>query len=259
MLQFTAWNWYNELLNYSFYGYAWGPSWEDRRAPGPPLTTMKALIRHGASLHALSGSGHTILGGLILNLIQFDGYGRPPEVLASGLESWLQVVQDLGYSLVEYIQFEAAARTFYNLGLGLYMTVRFNEENAPHIRVLFQGSQERERNEFVGHISKCVIWKEWQRIYTLPKPPQPSRYGKLQHDKLEMVVIKECPLQDCPTSNQIPEIAQPTSVPVHLTFMLRTIYRNFIRFLYFVTRYRYEFTVYIAVFSWFAFGWVARF
>jgi hypothetical protein len=220
---------------------------------------MKALIRHGASLRALSGTGYTILGGLVLNLIQFDGSGRPSEVLASGLESWLQLVQDLGYSLVEYIRFEAAAGTSHNLGLGLYMMTLFKEESAPHIRLLFQGPQERERNEFVDHISKCAIWKEWQRIYTLPKPPLPSRYGKLQHDKLEMVVIQECPLLECPTRNQISEIAQHTSIPVHLAFMLRTIHQNFIRFLYFVTRYRYEFTVYIAVLSWFVFGWVARF
>jgi hypothetical protein len=220
---------------------------------------MKTLIGHGGSIHTLSGSGHTILDGLVLNLIQFDGHGRPPEVLASALQIWLQVVQDLGYSVAEYIQFEAAAGASYNLGLGLYMMLRFNEENAPHIQTLFQGPQEREQDEFVDHISKCAIWKEWQRIYTLPQPPRPSRYGKLQHDKLEMVVIQECPLQNCPTSNQISEIAQHTSVPVHLTFMLRTIHRNFIRFLYFVARYRYEFTVYIAVLSWFAFGWIARF
>ena len=51
------------------------------------------------------------------------------------------------------------------------MEIRFCEDLGPWAWSVFEGPEERQRGEFVDHITKGCIWPEWQREFALPKPP----------------------------------------------------------------------------------------
>jgi hypothetical protein len=264
MIQYAVWTWYDELLDSFFNDFPWGSPPKVPQRPLSPLQTIKALLDNGGSFYAQSGSHHTILDGLVLNIIQFDSNGRPPDVLAACLNSWLELVQDLGFSVKDYIRIEAAEQkdTYHDLGMGLQMWICFNEESPPHIWTEFQGPHERERGECVDHISKCAIWKEWQTAYTLPKLPFTltlARDGWITRFKPEMIVIQERTSPDSPTNPATPETEERNGVLGYRRLSFTRICHIAIYHLYFATKYRYEFTFYIAIFTCFFCSWVARF
>jgi hypothetical protein len=266
MLQCTAWNWFDQLLDSACVGLLYEYESEHRQRPNSPLVTMRTLLDHGADFHALSGSRHTLLDGLVLNLIQFDTNGRPLDVFVACLDTWIDLVQDLGFDVKDYIRAAAAEQkdTYHNLGMCLKMKICFNEESRPHIWTEFQGPHERERGECVDHISKCAIWKDWQAAYTLPELPftqSLTRDGWLTRFKPEMIVIQERTSSDSPITQSTFKIDEQNRV---LRYRNRGASFNRIRhiamyhYLHFATKYRYEFTFYIAVFTCFFCSWVAR-
>lgn len=184
MLQYAVWAWYGKLSSV--------------RKPKPILAsprnirnTINVLLSQGADLHALSASGHTILDGLVLNIIRFDGRAHALEWLDSCLEEWFNELADLNISVKDYIDRERLLHEdmYHDLGLGLHMFICFDENADPRVWTEFQGPQEREINEFVDHIAKCAIWPEWQRRYARPKPLEPKNYKRFSQ---EMIVLKEC-------------------------------------------------------------------
>jgi hypothetical protein len=254
MLQCTAWKWFNQLLDSTCVGLLYDYESEHWPRPNSPLVTMRTLLDHGADFHALAGSGHTLLDGLVLNLIQFDSNGRPPDVFVACLDIWIDLVQDLGFDVKDYIRAVAAEQkdTYHNLGMGLKMKICFNEDSRPHLWTEFQGPHERERGEFVDHISKCAIWKEWQAAYTLPKLPFTlplTRDGWLTRFKPEMIVIQERTSPDSSTNPATPETEERNGVLGYRRLSFTRIRHIAMYHLYFATKYRYEFTFYIVVFT----------
>lgn len=157
MIQYAVWAWYTELLE-SFGTAAWG---HPCNTPRSIIPTIRILLDHGGDLDVLSGWGHTVLDGLVLDYIQFDGYKRLPESLASCLDTWLLVIEDFGFNLHGYVRHEANKQqgTWHDLGLGLRMILMFNEDQAPYVWTVFQRPEELEMYEYKIRISHCAIWK----------------------------------------------------------------------------------------------------
>jgi hypothetical protein len=263
MIQYAVWTWYDKLLDSFFNDFPRGSRPKIPQRPASPLQTIKALLENGGNFYSQSGSHHTILDGLVLNMIQFDSNGRQPEVLATCLDSWLELVRDLGFSVQDYIRIEAAEQknTYHDLGMGLEMTICFNEKSRPHIWTEFQGPHERERNEFVDHISKCAIWKEWQRAYTLPKLPftkSLTRDGWLTRFRPEMIAIQERTSSDSPADPAKFQTEKRNSVIKYWKASYTRTRRILMYYSYFATKYRYEFTFYIAALTFFFCSWVTR-
>jgi len=247
MIQYAVWDWFDRLLNTHDRSLISGQ--RGIKVPTSPLRAIKMLLENGADFFALSSSGHTILDGLVRNIIEFDGYDRPPEVMASCLSGWLELVQALGFSIKEYIRFEASEQkdSYHHLGLELRLSLRFDEERAPHITTLFQGPKEREYNVWLDCISDCTIWKKWQHIYSLPKPPRPPNYNKLVPESTEIVLIKSasCSTEDgdetCP-QNMIPQaITSSTLNPSRKVVKVALYYMTQ------VARHRHEFSLYVVL------------
>jgi hypothetical protein len=274
MIQCAVWTWYDKLLN--SYGRRVVQS-----VPSP-LATIKTLLAHGASFHSEDKSIHSLLDGLVLNIIQFNGEERPLEFLESAMTIWLDVVQELGFNLKDYLRIEAAKQfgKAYDLGAGMRMMVCFDEVTAPHIWTIFQGPQEREKNEFVDRISKCALWTEWKWLYAVPKRiPKPTVY-KIWEQSSEMIWVKCeccCPSleahlkcfkgSDAENKHNI-EISQTTQSPPDLAALSISSRKrkNFPIILSYVIsgrRYRHEFTFYVFVLtcffgcSYFARFWIA--
>lgn len=252
MMQYAVWNWYDEILTSLDSSSAWGIT---RNTPTSVLPAVKSLLDHGADLFTFSKSCHTILDGLFLNFIQFDGYDRSPEAFAFCLDAWLSVVQGLGFSVKEYIRREADEQngTWHDLGLGLRMGLRFNEDEAPHAWTIFQGPQELANNEFKTRISQCAIWKQWQLAYSLPKPPPRSKLPAFQGPSVELIVLNE---QSTPVADHNTDTRSGASFASRTRSQLRLV----IFYFGFLARYRYEFTFYICLLASFAgVGYFARF
>jgi hypothetical protein len=223
-----------------------------KRPPQCPLKTIRTLLDQGAHLHAQSVRGYTTLDGLCLNLVQLDGRARRHQHLSSRMETWLNIVEDLGFSARDYIRREATLHEnmCHDLGLGLHMEFRFDEDTAPWIWSAFQGPEERERGEYVDQIDKCSIWPEWHRTYTLTRPPPRRRPAKLLRGTTEIVVIKgsigasEDILEILPTAEfQYPNPRNTVNIPPHLLHLyLRARYR-----IDFASKFRWEFSLYIAL------------
>ena len=83
MLQLAVWTWSTKFFNSKdrLYNEYYTPlPWDGYLEPNTySVDTIKSLVELGAELHYRSGSGHTILDGLVLNLTQFDGSARPAE------------------------------------------------------------------------------------------------------------------------------------------------------------------------------------
>ncbi|KAG4442623.1 hypothetical protein IFR05_001879 [Cadophora sp. M221] len=201
MLQLAVWNLYDKFFDYHdpFYRnqHNLPLSWEswDRGtgAINASFDTVKSLLESGADFYCQTGSGHTILDGLMLDLIQFNGDAKPLHTYSACIESWLQTVQKLGFDLKDYIRHESAHKfgKSHDLGLGLVMMFLFDEECYPHIWTAFQGPHEREKNQVVNHISQCRIWPEWQRMFALPEPPVRPKPWKYKEGPLELVTLHE--------------------------------------------------------------------
>ncbi len=194
MIQFATWTWYEKLLRSYFPKLQWWNGPLTQPVPPSPVPIIKTLLNHGADIYSLSTSGHSILDGLLLNLIQFDGAAHPPEVLSTCLETWLDIVQQLGFNLEDYIHREAALHEnkYHDLGLGLHLNIYFNESTSPYIWIAFQGPEERARGLFVDHISKCSRWKEWQHTYSHPKPCPRRITTKFRRIATEVIVLQGC-------------------------------------------------------------------
>jgi hypothetical protein len=110
---------------------------------------------------------------MLHNIIQFDGHARSTEALAFCMRAWFAVLKDLNVDTTEYVECERKLHTgiFHDLGLGIRMEARFDEDTEPHIWAVFQGPEERARDEFVDNISKCARFKTWRQTYTSPIPP----------------------------------------------------------------------------------------
>jgi hypothetical protein len=168
MIGYAVWTWYDRLLNSSDLEFPWRESIPELQLPVPtPLTTIKTLLANGAIVYSKGDSPFSLLYGLIFNIIQFDGEERPQEVVRSCMSTWLELVQELGYDLKDYLRTEAIyldGRCYY-MGSGIKMIVCFNEDTAPHIRTIFQGPQEESRtflwiaspNAQIGNIGSSVM------------------------------------------------------------------------------------------------------
>ena len=146
MLQYAVCSWYDRLLNTDDTWFPWKSSdlRELLKIPVSPVRTIKTLLDQGTNINAQSVSGHTILDGLCLNLVQIDGSARRQQHLDSCMETWIGVLQDLGFSSNDYIRHERALHenVELDLGLGLHMELRFDENAAPWIWSVFQGPEE---------------------------------------------------------------------------------------------------------------------
>ncbi len=186
MIQYAVWSWYDKLLN--SYG-------QPAAQPVPsPMATIQSLLAHGAKLYSGGSNSHTLLDGLVLKIIQSMGEDRPPEVLACAMSTWLGLVQQLGFSLEDYLRTEAARLIgkYYHPGLGIIMVVCFDEVAAPHIWTIYQWPQEQDKNEFIDRISKCKLRKVWKDRYAVPtRIPKPKVY-KVWQQSAEIILIKQC-------------------------------------------------------------------
>lgn len=91
MIQLATWTWYEKLLRSYFPKLQWRNGSFDTTSPSSPVPIIKTLLDHGANIYSLSTSGHSILDGLLLNLIQFDGAAYPPEVLSTSLQQAMEL------------------------------------------------------------------------------------------------------------------------------------------------------------------------
>ena len=269
MIQCAVWSWYDKLLN----------SYDRRTVIKPvpsPLATIKTLLAHGSNAHSETSPIHTLLRGLLLNLIQFDGEERPPEVMRECMSRWLELVQELGFNLKDYLRTEAKIHKgrCYKMGLGIQMTICFDEANLPHIWTVFQGPLEREMNIYMDRISKCAIWKEWRALYSLPKPPPPPKVQELSGWSAEIILVKKqcgCPsfdthLKSCEGSSKENKHETELSRSLPSTFASTTpskkcrIVSMILYYMISARRYRHEFTFYVFVLAcFFGFSYFTRF
>ena len=251
MLQCTVWHWYQKLLESYTNTIPWKSIWDRQLEIKSPQASMKALLECGASLYSQSPSGHTILDGLLLNLTQFDGEPRTAEALASCMATWISVLLDLDFNINNYIQHERKLHEgrSHDLGLGILMEARFDENRKPHIWSVFQGPEERERNDFVDHISKCARWKTWQLTFTLPKPPPSPRPARILTESAEIVILKGDPasslMQTPSPTGGFPEIFDKKTLSSYLTKSSRIS----LLYLEFAAQHRYEFSLYVFILS----------
>jgi hypothetical protein len=281
MIQCAVWTWYDKLLNSYDRKFPWQPEATGEFRPVPsPLATIKTLLAHGADFYCNGSLVQTLLAGLVLNVVQFNGEERPLEVTRACISTWLGLVQELGFNLKDYLRAEAEKqnRRYYDIGTGIKMMVCFNEDTAPHIWTVFQGLQERERGVVVDRISQCAVWKEWQRLCSLPKPPNPPKLRRIweKHISEEIILVKNqccCPSFDahskrCKGSNMEnqhdTELSQTTQTPLGtLPSSISSRPRIAPILLYYIISakpYRHEFTFYIFVLAcFFGCSYFARF
>jgi hypothetical protein len=124
MIHYSVWVWYSKVLNIK-------P--KDTELPIYPLPAILSLLDHGINLHTQTTSGYTILDGLLLNLLQFDGSAWPQNILTLCFESWIRIVEQLGFDIKDYIRHEQASHQgiSHGLGLNLKMVLHFNENASP--------------------------------------------------------------------------------------------------------------------------------
>jgi len=267
MIQCTVWTWYDKLLESYDRKYPWHPdSLKEVRLVPSPLATIKTLLTNGADFYCNASSVQTLLTGLVLNIIQFDGAERPLEVTRACMSTWLELVQDLGFDLKTYLRTEAEKQEgrYYDIGTGIRVIVCFNEDTIPHIWTVFQGPQERERGVVMDRLSHCANWKTWQ-TYVSPikpiKPPRLPKVYKIWQQSAEIILVKQC---DCPFSDPYAKCCERSSkegedatellqTNQNLRSLListnpshkRRIISSMMCYLVSASRYRYEFTFYI--------------
>jgi hypothetical protein len=192
MIHYAVWTWYSKLLGTSDSRYPWGRKSTDSEFPFDPRPTLRSLIDHGANLHDQTTLGYTVLDGMCLNLLQFDGYSRSHRTRACAFRTWLNIVQELGFDIREYICRERDIHDgiSHDLGLGLTLEIRFCTDPDPWAWSVFQGPEERERGDFVNHIASCSVWPEWKRRFATPKPPPPWPATLLVRNPDAMVVLQ---------------------------------------------------------------------
>lgn len=273
MIQCAVWSWYDKLLN----------SYDRRTVIKPvpsPLATIKTLLAHGSNAHSETSLIHTLLKGLLLNVLQFDGEERPPEVMRECMSRWLELVQELGFNLKDYLRTEAKIHKgrCYKMGLGIQMIMRFDEANLPHIWTVFQGPFETEMNKYRDRISECAIWKEWRALYSLPKPPPPPKVQELSGWSAEIILVKKqygCPsfdthLKSCNGPNmesrsesELSQSSSSTLASLMIPSRKRRIVWTILYYMISARHYRHEFTFYAFVLacffgcSYFARFWIA--
>ena len=261
MIHYAVWTWYDRLLGSNDTGHLpYGGIPKVRQVD--PSATIRSLLDHGVDLHARTTSGHTILDGLLPNLVQFDGSARPRGVLRSCFSLWVSLVQQLGFDIREYIHREQAIHdgVSHDLGLGLTMELRFTDSSSPWAWPVFQGPEERDRGEFVCHISQCCIWPEWQRKFALPKRPPPRPLESLLSDSTEIVVLHSSVNSDQPLKLPDPEINDNCTrcVDYLIAYISRSLWRARC-YAVLGARYRLEFTFYFAALvSLLGFGYFTR-
>lgn len=254
MLQCAVWTWYHKLLGSYYRHLPWrSKNHQPQKHILTPHQSIKTLLERGTSLHCQRGSNHTSLDGLLQNIIQFDGNARPFEVLVSCMNAWICLLRDLGVNTNEYIKQEMKlqAGRSHDLGLGIFMEARFDEHKTPHIWAVFQGPEEKGKNEFVDHISKCQRWSQWQQKYAIPKRPDPVR---MSVDETEIILVNGCvtnhsePVLTLEENNM--RASSQKMVPSYFTRLRCKTWRS----LRFLARYRYEFSLYAFVLTW-VLGW----
>ena len=193
MIHYAVWAWYHKLLALNEpVRRRWGRQYEHRERPADLRATIRSLVGHGADLHDQTSSGHTILDGMFLDLIQFDGSARPCNVITSCIGIWFGLLRDLGFDVRDYIHREKVIHDgiSHDLGLGLSMEIRFSEEPDPWVWSIFHGPEERARGESVCHITHCCVWPEWQQKFALPRPPPPWPPSLRAPNPNAMVVLR---------------------------------------------------------------------
>jgi hypothetical protein len=263
MIQCTVWTWYDKLLD-SYDRSPWHPdSTKEVRLVPSPLATMKTLLTNGADFYCNASLAQTVLTGLVLNIVQFDGEERPLEVTRACMSTWLELVQELGFDLKTYLRTEAKKQEgrYYDIDVGIRVIVCFDEDTIPPIWTVFQGPQERERGVVVDRISQCANWREWQWFFSIRKPPRLPKVYKIWQHTAEIILVKEC---DCPISDahakccegsskegedatELPPTTQNLWSLLFSTNPLRKrrITSTMVCYLISASRYRYEFTFYI--------------
>lgn len=265
MLQLALWTWSTKFFNSKdrLYNEYYTPlPWDGYLEPNTySVDTIKSLVELGAELHCRSGSGHTILDGLVLNLTQFDGSARPAELLTSCIDGWLSIIRDLGIDVREYIRYEAEQHDgeFHDLGYGLRVKLCFDMENSPHVYAGFQGPQEIARQQFVDHISQCAVWPAWQRAFALPKPPHRPRLPAFPAPPDELIIINEQEI----TAGDDKESFRSQTDPVRTLspiYNMQNLIRFSVEYAGFLAQNRHEFAIYTFVLtSIWGFDYLSRF
>ena len=267
MLQYAIWSWYDTLLN------SYGRNKDYPPVPSP-FATIQTLLADSPNHHSKVAPIHTVLKGLVQNILHFNGRERSLDVMRSCMSTWLDLVQDLGFNLKDYLRAESEIHKGkrYKMGSGVAMFVCFDENTAPHIWTVFQGPIEREMGVFVDCISKCANWKKWHVHHSLPK--RPRKEEKFWEQSSEIILIKNhcgCPdfiahMASCNSSNRPSgQDAEPSQVtPIPPASLASSKKRRVItRMLHYVIsgrRYRHEFTLYVFVLAcFFGCSYVARF
>jgi hypothetical protein len=277
MIQYAVWTWYDNLLNSYDERFQHLDPVEEFKSVPSPLATIETLIAYGADLYCNGSLVKTLLRGLVLNIVQFDGEERPLNVTRYCMSRWLELVQQLGFELKDYLRIEAEKQKgrCYDIGAGIIMGVCFDEDTAPHIRTVFQGPPEREKNMVVDRITSCANWKEWQFLFALPKPPPRLKTQEIMEQSVGVIAFQKqcaCPefgvhLKTCkgPNIENINDGSKPS--PGTLTSAIpsrkRRIVSAILYYMISATRYRHEFTFYVFVLaclfgcSYFARFWIA--
>jgi len=275
MIQYAVWSWYEKLLNSYERKFPYGHFNHPPPAVPSPLAAIKTLLDNGADFYCSESYVRSILRGLVGNIIQFDGDERPLEVTRACISAWLNLVQELGFDLKDYLRIEAEKQKgkCYSMGSGVEMFVCFDEDTTPHIWTVFQGPFERRMGVFVDRISKCANWKEWQFRHSLPKRPTPSKEQKFFEQSAEIFLVKKfcgCPSfgphsNTCLETRHDTELSQaPLTTSVSpLSTRKRRVISNLLYYAISGRRYRHEFTFYVFVLacffgcSYFARVWIA--
>jgi hypothetical protein len=223
---------------------------------------MKTLLTNGADFYCNASLVQTLLTGLVLNIVKFDGEERPLEVTRACMSTWLELVQELGFDLKTYLRTEAKKQEgrYYNIGAGIRVIVCFDEDTIPHIWTVFQGPQERERGVVVDRISQCANWREWQWFFSLPKPPRlPKAYYKIWQQSQDFILVRQCNcdahgkcrggswcIKEDENATELPQTTQNLWGLLFSTkpSRKRKIISTMVCYLISATRYQYEFTFY---------------
>ncbi|KAF4635034.1 hypothetical protein G7Y89_g3062 [Cudoniella acicularis] len=212
-----------------------------------------SLLRKGirvdepcAEIWYSSYASHIIIkDGILLDIVHRNGKPYPSDVLSLCMGNWLNLLQDVGIDSKEYVRKERELHKnkVLELGLGIKMEARFSEETEPpYIWRVFQGHEEREKGEFVDHISKCADFEKWRQMK--PPPPLPKSATLLANNQ-EMVANKEAAKsrggdQAFHQTNTVNanRNTSPKSVAEECCTILRSVG--------YATRYRHEFSAYVA-------------
>jgi hypothetical protein len=269
MLQYTVWVWYDKLLA----AYSQG-----EELPPPPISTIKTLLAHGADLHSLSTSGHTILDGMLLNFIKFDGYPYSVDTQQACKSCWMGALRELGFERYQRREYLARERDIHrnvpphDLGLGFFMKVHFTHTPLSEPQWFwgaFQGPEERNSKTFHSIVYECQIWRSWQLAFAIPKRPKPPPRHKSVSSTTEIIVLKST-TPDC--DNTADEFAserenlqnlQAAKGIMHAQQLVWQLFQEIRRGLACLSRYRYEFSAYVLItasilgFGYFARIWIA--